>query len=166
MAPVLEATGLRKSFGGVVAVGDVSLAVNAGELLALIGPNGAGKTTCFNLINGQLRPDAGRVTLDGADLTGLAPRAIWRKGVGRVSLGTTSSTAGLSAIRQASLTSTIQFSSFSSQPSRPLPAWCSSATSGCRFMRSSVSAKPVCTHTMSPASTSTRSASSMRISAS
>ncbi|HET6522011.1 MAG TPA: ABC transporter ATP-binding protein [Geminicoccaceae bacterium] len=83
MAPVLEATNLRRSFGGVVAVRDVSLAVEAGELLALIGPNGAGKTTCFNLINGQLRPDAGRVTLDGADLTGLAPRAVWRRGVGR-----------------------------------------------------------------------------------
>jgi branched-chain amino acid transport system ATP-binding protein len=59
VAPVLEARDLRKAFGGVVAVRDVSLSVDAGELLALIGPNGAGKTTCFNLINGQLRPDAG-----------------------------------------------------------------------------------------------------------
>jgi branched-chain amino acid transport system ATP-binding protein len=83
MAPVLEARGLRKAFGGVVAVKDVSLEVAGGELLALIGPNGAGKTTCFNLINGQLKPDAGRVTLDGRDLTGLAPREIWRRGVGR-----------------------------------------------------------------------------------
>ena len=58
-------------------------AVEAGELLALIGPNGAGKTTCFNMLNGQLRPDAGRVALAGRDITGLAPRRIWRLGVGR-----------------------------------------------------------------------------------
>ena len=83
MAPVLEATGLRKSFGGVVAVRDVSLAVDAGELLALIGPNGAGKTTCFNCLNGQLRPDAGSVRLAGTELVGLPPRAVWRHGVGR-----------------------------------------------------------------------------------
>ena len=56
---VLAVDGLAKSFGGVDAVRDVSFAVAAGELVALIGPNGAGKTTCFNLINGQLAPDAG-----------------------------------------------------------------------------------------------------------
>lgn len=81
--PVLQAEGLHKSFGGVQAVADVSLAVAAGELLALIGPNGAGKSTCFNMINGQLRPDRGRVRLRGRDITGLAPRRIWRLGVGR-----------------------------------------------------------------------------------
>ena len=62
---------------------DVSFAVRAGELVALIGPNGAGKTTCFNLVNGQLAPDAGTVTLGGERIDGLPPRAIARKGVGR-----------------------------------------------------------------------------------
>ena len=80
---LLRVEGLEKSFGGVKAVQGVSLAVAAGELLALIGPNGAGKSTCFNMLNGQLRPDAGRVFLAGQDITGLAPRAIWRLGVGR-----------------------------------------------------------------------------------
>ena len=80
---LLRVEGLQKSFGGVKAVQGVSLAVAAGELLALIGPNGAGKTTCFNMLNGQICPDAGRVILAGRDITGLAPRAIWRLGVGR-----------------------------------------------------------------------------------
>ncbi len=79
----LEVANLRKSFGGVQAVRDISFAVAPGEMLALIGPNGAGKSTCFNMLNGQLRPDAGRVKLDGQDITGLAPRKIWRMGVGR-----------------------------------------------------------------------------------
>ena len=52
-------------------------------MLALIGPNGAGKSTCFNMLNGQLRPDAGFVALDGRSIIGLPPRAIWRLGVGR-----------------------------------------------------------------------------------
>jgi branched-chain amino acid transport system ATP-binding protein len=82
-APVLEANGLEKAFGGVKAVDGVSFTVSAGHLLALIGPNGAGKTTCFNLLNGQLHPDAGRVVLGGRDITGLAPRAVWALGVGR-----------------------------------------------------------------------------------
>ena len=80
---ILDVQDLAKAFGGVRAVDQVSFSLEAGELLALIGPNGAGKTTCFNCLNGQLRPDAGRVTLDGRDLVGLAPRAIWRQGVGR-----------------------------------------------------------------------------------
>jgi branched-chain amino acid transport system ATP-binding protein len=80
---VLAVEGLAKSFGGVRAVDNLSFALEAGELLALIGPNGAGKTTCFNMLNGQLRPDAGRVAFLGRDVTGLAPRAIWRLGVGR-----------------------------------------------------------------------------------
>jgi branched-chain amino acid transport system ATP-binding protein len=80
---VLQVTGLCKSFGGVQAVDGVSFGVAAGELLALIGPNGAGKSTCFNMLNGQLRPDAGQVVLAGADITGLAPRRVWRLGVGR-----------------------------------------------------------------------------------
>jgi branched-chain amino acid transport system ATP-binding protein len=80
---VLAVEGLEKSFGGVRAVAGVSFAVAAGELLALIGPNGAGKTTCFNVVGGQLTPDAGRVRFVARDITGLAPRAIWRLGVGR-----------------------------------------------------------------------------------
>jgi branched-chain amino acid transport system ATP-binding protein len=79
----LEASDLHKSFGGVRAVQGVSLRVAAGELLALIGPNGAGKSTCFNMLNGQLRPDRGRVLLRGEDITGLPPRQVWRRGVGR-----------------------------------------------------------------------------------
>ena len=80
---VLQAEGLEKAFGGVKAVDGVSFKVQAGRLLALIGPNGAGKTTCFNMLNGQLKPDAGRVMLGGRDITGLAPRQVWALGVGR-----------------------------------------------------------------------------------
>lgn len=79
----LVAEKLRKSFGGNRAVDGVSLSVAGGELLALIGPNGAGKSTCFNMLNGQLRPDGGRVLLAGRDITGLPPREVWRLGVGR-----------------------------------------------------------------------------------
>ena len=80
---VLEARGLSKSYGGVQAVREVSFAVAAGELVAMIGPNGAGKTTCFNMLNGQLAPDAGEVAFEGRSLAGLRPRHIWRLGVGR-----------------------------------------------------------------------------------
>ena len=80
---VLTVQGISKSFGGLRAVDGVDFSVAAGELLALIGPNGAGKTTCFNMLNGQLRPDAGRIALDGRDITGLQPREVWRLGVGR-----------------------------------------------------------------------------------
>ena len=80
---VLQVDGLHKAFGGVQAVEDVSFALNAGELLALIGPNGAGKSTCFNMLNGQLKPDSGLVRLGGRDVIGMNPRAIWRLGVGR-----------------------------------------------------------------------------------
>jgi len=83
MTPALEAEGLVKAWGGVRAVDGVSFALAPGEMLALIGPNGAGKSTCFNMLNGQIRPDAGRVRLAGRDVTGLPPRAIWRLGVSR-----------------------------------------------------------------------------------
>ncbi len=83
MSAVLQVEGLRKAFGGVQAVADVSFAIEPGELLALIGPNGAGKSTCFNMLNGQLPPDGGIVRLDGRDILGLSPRAIWKLGVGR-----------------------------------------------------------------------------------
>ena len=80
---ILEAKNLSKSFGGVRAVANVSLSAAAGELLAMIGPNGAGKTTCFNLINGQLPPDAGTVALEGREIHRLPPRHRFRLGVGR-----------------------------------------------------------------------------------
>jgi branched-chain amino acid transport system ATP-binding protein len=80
---VLEVRHLSKSFGGVRAVDDVSFDLAKAELLALIGPNGAGKTTVFNMLNGQLAPDAGSVKLAGRELVGLKPRAVWRLGVGR-----------------------------------------------------------------------------------
>lgn len=82
-APVLAVEEIGKSFKGFRAVESVSFAVDAGELLALIGPNGAGKTTTFNMINGQLAPDHGRVRLDGKDVTGWPPRSLWRAGVAR-----------------------------------------------------------------------------------
>ncbi|HEY7759894.1 MAG TPA: ABC transporter ATP-binding protein [Burkholderiales bacterium] len=81
--PLLTVTNLSKSFGGVQAVREVSFSLQRGELLALIGPNGAGKSTCFNMLNGQLRPDGGTVLLEGQDITGHPPRAVWRRGVGR-----------------------------------------------------------------------------------
>jgi len=83
MSAILSVRHLRKAFGGVQAVDDVSFSVAAGELLALIGPNGAGKTTCFNLVNGQLAPDMGEVLLREQRISGLQPRHIWRLGVGR-----------------------------------------------------------------------------------
>jgi branched-chain amino acid transport system ATP-binding protein len=80
---VLDVTAISKRFGGVRAVESVSFQVAAGEMLALIGPNGAGTSTCFNMLNGQIPPDSGRITLRGQDITRLSPRRIWRLGVGR-----------------------------------------------------------------------------------
>jgi len=80
---VLAVSRLSKAFGGVVAVDDVSFTLQRGEFLALIGPNGAGKTTCFNMLTGHLRPDSGSVRLEGKEIVGRPPRAIWRMGVGR-----------------------------------------------------------------------------------
>ncbi|MCC1493978.1 ABC transporter ATP-binding protein [Cognatishimia sp. F0-27] len=82
-SPVLETRNLTKAFGGLVAVDDVSFSLQAGELLALIGPNGAGKSTCFNMLMGQLAPTRGAVWLKGENITGMNPRKVWRKGVGR-----------------------------------------------------------------------------------
>ena len=81
--PALAVQGLSKAFGGVQAVKDVTFQVAEGELLALIGPNGAGKSTCFNMLNGQIRPDRGSVKLAGEELVGRSPAQIWRRGVGR-----------------------------------------------------------------------------------
>jgi branched-chain amino acid transport system ATP-binding protein len=83
MSTLLEAHDLAKAYGGVHAVRGVSLDVSSGEIVALIGPNGAGKSTCFNMLNGQIRPDAGAIRLEGRDITGRLPREVWRLGVGR-----------------------------------------------------------------------------------
>ncbi|MBN1237925.1 MAG: ABC transporter ATP-binding protein [Gammaproteobacteria bacterium] len=82
-AVVLEVRKLSKSFGGLRAVADVDLTVRRGEILGIIGPNGAGKTTLFNLLNGFMPPDDGKVVLNGEDVTGKRPNRICRLGVGR-----------------------------------------------------------------------------------
>ncbi|MGO4572345.1 ABC transporter ATP-binding protein [Microvirga sp. 2TAF3] len=81
--PALETRGLTIRFGGHVAVNDVSCRFTPGTLTAIVGPNGAGKTTYFNLISGQLRASAGRVLVEGEDVTGLAPSARTKRGLGR-----------------------------------------------------------------------------------
>jgi ABC-type branched-subunit amino acid transport system ATPase component/ABC-type branched-subunit amino acid transport system permease subunit len=81
--PLLVVQGLSKAFGGLRAVQDVNLTVHAGDRHAIIGPNGAGKSTLFNLITGRLKPDAGRVTFAGADITGKPPHRIAKAGIGR-----------------------------------------------------------------------------------
>jgi branched-chain amino acid transport system ATP-binding protein len=83
MSALLQVTNLCKSFGGVQAVDGVAFDIAPGELLAMIGPNGAGKSTTFNMLNGQLRPDQGQISLQGQSLVGRKPRDIWRMGVGR-----------------------------------------------------------------------------------
>ncbi|MGA0561675.1 ABC transporter ATP-binding protein [Ancylobacter sp. VNQ12] len=80
---VLEVEHLAKSYGGVRALDGVGFSIAPGELLALIGPNGAGKSTCFNIINGQVRADSGRVRLMGRDVTGFSPRRMAGLGAGR-----------------------------------------------------------------------------------
>ncbi|WP_225781950.1 ABC transporter ATP-binding protein [Xenophilus sp. Marseille-Q4582] len=80
---LLQVRDLGKSFGGVKAVDGISFDLHAGELLAFIGPNGAGKSTTFNMVNGQLKASQGSIRLGGVELTGKAPRDIWRLGVGR-----------------------------------------------------------------------------------
>ena len=80
---VFEVINVSKTFGGLQAVRDVSLGVKRGEILGIIGPNGAGKTTLFNLLNGFIHPDQGRILLEGKDITGWAPYEICAAGVGR-----------------------------------------------------------------------------------
>ena len=81
--PLLVVDRLFKSFDGVEAVRDVSFTVGARDVVAMIGPNGAGKTTCFNLVHGQLRPDAGDIRLAGRTIAGLPTHAIAHRGIGR-----------------------------------------------------------------------------------
>ena len=80
---MFEASHLHKRFGAHVVLEDVSLRFAAGKLTGIMGPNGAGKTTCFNLLTGRYAPDRGRVTFEGRDITGLAPRHIARLGISR-----------------------------------------------------------------------------------
>jgi branched-chain amino acid transport system ATP-binding protein len=82
-APLLRTEGLEVRFGGVAALGGVDFAVQPGEVRAIIGPNGAGKSTFFNCLTGVIRPTAGRILLDGKDITGLPPNLISRRGVAR-----------------------------------------------------------------------------------
>ncbi len=82
-APLLAITGLRKAFGGVVAVNGVDLQVRPGEVVGLIGPNGSGKTTVFNLISGVYKADAGSIRFADGELVGVAPDRIVGRGVSR-----------------------------------------------------------------------------------
>lgn len=80
---LFEAHGIHKRFGHQVVLEHVDLSFESGYLSGIMGPNGAGKTTCFNVLTGRFRPDRGRVTFDGENITGLAPNAIARKGIAR-----------------------------------------------------------------------------------
>jgi len=81
--PLLEIRGLAKAFGGIQAVKSLDLTVMPGSIVAVIGPNGSGKTTFFNLVTGLTRPDGGKVTLAGEDITGLGPHIVVEKGIAR-----------------------------------------------------------------------------------
>jgi branched-chain amino acid transport system ATP-binding protein len=83
MTTVLEARGLNKTFGGLQAVKDCSFTVEEGSITALIGPNGAGKTTAFDVINGIITADGGRVIFEGRDVTGRYPHQLTRLGMSR-----------------------------------------------------------------------------------
>ena len=82
-APVLKVADLKKSYGAIKAVDGVSFEVMPGEIFGVIGPNGSGKTTMFNSVLGQIAPDAGRIELNGNDITGGSPMRLNRLGVGR-----------------------------------------------------------------------------------
>lgn len=82
-ATVLKAEGLRKSFGGIVAVDGVGFDLQEGELIGVIGPNGSGKTTLVNLLTGFVRPDSGKVVYQGRDITGKQPYSIAELGMVR-----------------------------------------------------------------------------------
>jgi len=83
MADLLTVQGLRKQFGGLLAVNNVDFTIPEGAIVSLIGPNGAGKTTFFNMLTGVYKPTAGRIVFNGEDVTGKPPHAITERGVGR-----------------------------------------------------------------------------------
>jgi branched-chain amino acid transport system ATP-binding protein len=80
---LLEVNGITKRFGGLVAVNDLDLSLDKGEILGLIGPNGAGKTTAFNMISGFYQPDEGQIIFNGQDITGLRPDQVCKLGITR-----------------------------------------------------------------------------------
>jgi branched-chain amino acid transport system ATP-binding protein len=84
LAPVLEVAGLSTGYGGAPVVDEVDLSLAQGEIVAVLGPNGAGKSTFLKALTGRLRPSAGRVRLDGVDITGMAAHRLARRGVGYV----------------------------------------------------------------------------------
>ncbi|MCU1692619.1 MAG: amino acid transporter ATPase, partial [Frankiales bacterium] len=86
-APLLEVRGLQVTYGGVVAVRDVSLSVRPGEVLAVLGANGAGKTSTLRAVSGLVRAAAGEVLLDGTSLRGASPESVARRGVAHVPAG-------------------------------------------------------------------------------
>src|SRR5918994_1295213 len=81
--PVIKVTDLNKAFGGLTAVNNLSFEAARNRITSIIGPNGAGKSTAFNLIAGTLRPDSGKVEMDGRDITGQPPYALTRLGIAR-----------------------------------------------------------------------------------
>jgi branched-chain amino acid transport system ATP-binding protein len=81
--PILSVAGVTKSFGGLVAIRDLSFDIQAGEAIGLMGPNGAGKTTLLNVIAGEYKPDSGAISFNGKDITGLAPHKICHLGIAR-----------------------------------------------------------------------------------
>jgi branched-chain amino acid transport system ATP-binding protein len=83
MADIIQVQGLRKRFGGLLAVNSVDFTIPEGTIVSLIGPNGAGKTTFFNMLTGVYKPTAGRIVFNGEDVTGKPPHAITERGVGR-----------------------------------------------------------------------------------
>jgi branched-chain amino acid transport system ATP-binding protein len=78
---MLQVEGLTKNFGGLAAVGQVTLTIESGDLVGLIGPNGAGKTTFFNLVTGYIKPTAGKVHFEGRDITGKKPHTVAARGM-------------------------------------------------------------------------------------
>src|SRR5256885_1506661 len=80
---LLTAEGVRKEFGGLIAVNEVDFSVPEGSIVSLIGPNGAGKTTFFNMLTGVYRPTSGRIIFAGEDITGKPPHAVTKRGIGR-----------------------------------------------------------------------------------
>ena len=88
---LLQVSSLTKSFGGLMAVHNVDIAIEPGQIMGMIGPNGAGKTTVFNLVTGIYKPDSGKVEFGGRSLVGLRPHAIAAAGSARASRPSASS---------------------------------------------------------------------------
>ncbi len=80
---IFSVKGIHKSFGGLIAVNDVSFELERGEISSIIGPNGAGKTTLFNMLTGHLKPDSGRIIFENENITSFSPHTICKKKIGR-----------------------------------------------------------------------------------